>query len=289
MKKKLNALLENRWSNFIFIAFLLLLTLAIFVYYPNKKTKSYDINSENNLEEQADDFRVDNISIVRYEDNRKLFSLSADKVIHRKRISKLFVYQNLKEIYMSGVKIDIYSGNSASNKKHIAIPVDDIGRSFTSLGKPSTSMEEYLSGNLDIDLDLLTRTLIEDLSINVYISQNKKISFIAKGARINVDFENLILEGPVKIIASDGKELTSSLAVWSGKFNGIYLPEGYMMGDFYLKRKAFFTLTRKGEFSKISVIPKIRYNDVIEEKEKIFYARLFGKMPAYMRVMFGLP
>src|SRR4030042_7008855 len=104
---------QNRWVNFIFIAFLLLLTLAVFAYYPDKKSESDDINPENNPEEQADDFRADNISIVKYEDNRKLFSLSADKIIHRKRISRLFVYQNLKEIYMSGVKIDIYSGNSA--------------------------------------------------------------------------------------------------------------------------------------------------------------------------------
>lgn len=104
---------------------------------------------------------VDKISIVEQEDNRILFSISADKVIHRKRISRLFVYQNLKEIYMSGVKIDIYPYNTASISKHkdIAILLDDISRSFTSLGKPPTSMEECLAGNSDIDLDLLTRIL----------------------------------------------------------------------------------------------------------------------------------
>jgi len=42
--------------------------------------------------------RANKISIVKKEDNRILFSLSADMIIHRKRISKIFVYQNLKEI-----------------------------------------------------------------------------------------------------------------------------------------------------------------------------------------------
>jgi hypothetical protein len=183
--------LSNKYLK-IFIALLLLLIVAVFANYPIHNKKSPGSNLQPNIslkdkpEGHYDNFKVNKISIVKKEDNRILFSLSADMIIHRKRISKLFVYQNLKEICMSGAMIDIYPYNMRSVNKHknIAIPIDDIGSSFTSLGKPSTPIEEYLAGNADIDLDLLTRLLLEDLSINIHLPDNKKIVLAARSARI---------------------------------------------------------------------------------------------------------
>ena len=191
---------------------------------------------------------------------------------------------------MSGARLDIYPYNirSINNHKNITIPVNDIGSSFTSLGKPSTPIEEYLAGNADIDLDLLTRLLLENLSINIHLPDNKKIVLAAKIGRINVDLENIVLEGPVKVIASDGKELYASEAVWSKKFNGIYLPGGYTLQNEQHRGKAFFAMNQKGELSRVFRIPEIKYADLIEEKEKVLYANLSKKMPAYARFMFGM-
>jgi hypothetical protein len=287
---------KDRWLKIIFIAFPLLLIIVIFLSPSthNKKSESEnpqpDITLKDKPEGHYDNFRVNKISIVKKEDNRILFSLSADMIIHRKRISKLFVYQNLKEICMSGVMIDIYPYNmrSVNRHKNIAIPIDDIGSSFTSLGKPSTPIEEYLAGNADIDLDLLTRLLLENLSINIHLPDNKKIVLAAKSARINVDLENIVLEGPVKVITSDGKELYASEAVWSKKFNGIYLPDGYALQNEQHKGKAFFAINTKGEFLKVWKCPNIKYIDPLEEREKAFYANLSKKMPASARFMFGM-
>ena len=275
---------------------MLLFIIAIFVYSPvhNKESPGSnlqpDIDIRDKPEGHYDNFRVDKISIMKRQDNRILFSLSADKVIHRKRISKLFVYQNLKEIYMSGIKIDFYPYNNISIRhKNIAIPVDDIGSIFTSLGKPSTSIEEYLAGNADIDLDLLSRLLLEDLSINIHLPDNKNIVLTAKSTRINIDLENIVLEGHVKVITSDGKELLASQAVWSRKFNGIYLPDGHTLQNEQRKGKAFFAITTKGKFSRVWKCPNIEYVDLLEEREKDLYAHLSKKMPAYARFMFGMP
>jgi hypothetical protein len=288
--------LKDRWLKIIFIAFPLLLIMVIFLYSSihNEKPKGDNLQPNISLRDKPeghyDNFRVNKISIVTKEENRILFSLSADMIIHRKRISKLFVYQNLKEICMSGVMIDIYPYNMHSINKHknIAIPIDDIGSSFTSLGKPSTPIEEYLAGNADTDLDLLTRLLLEDLSINIHLPDNKKIVLAARSARINVDLENIVLEGPVKVITSDGKELYASEAVWSKKFNGIYLPDGYALQNEQHKGKAFFAINTKGEFSRIWKCPNIEYVDPLEEREKAFYANLSKKMPASVRFMFGM-
>lgn len=126
------------------------------------------------------------------------------------------------------------------------------------------------------------------MSINIHLPDNRKVVLAAKIARINVDLENIVLEGPVKVIASDGKELYASEAVWSKKFNGIYLPGGYTLQNEQHRGKAFFAMNQKGELLRVFRIPEIKYADLIEEKEKILYANLSKKMPAYARFMFGM-
>lgn len=287
---------KKRRPKIIFIAILVSLTIAILVYLPvhNKNHEIGNLQPESDIgnkpHDSYDNFTVDRISIVKHEDHRIVFSLFADKVIHRKRASKLFVYQNLKELYMSGVKIDIYHYNSASTgkEKKVVIPVDDIGSVRMSLGKPTTTMEEYLAGNTDIDLDLLTRILVADLSINIYLPYNKKVSITSKSGRVDANFENIIFGGLVKVTASDGKELYAPQAIWSKKFNGMYFPEGYTIRNNYQRGKAFFTLNREGKFLWVSRISEIDYTDPIEEKETALYTDLFKKMPAHLRFMFGI-
>lgn len=61
---------------------------------PESSNTNFDIKKP---EEDYDKLRLDKISVVKRENARVIFNISADKIIHRKRISKLFVYQNLKE------------------------------------------------------------------------------------------------------------------------------------------------------------------------------------------------
>src|SRR4030067_1766313 len=150
--------LLNRYLGFTFVILPLIIIIAVFINFPihNEKSET-DIPIQNvsnrynpyNPEEFFDNFKIETISIERRENNRVLFTLSADKVIHRKRISRIFVYQNLKEIFMAGGKIDFYPyyKNQIKQYENIAITVADIVNSFTSLGKPPTSREDYLSGN----------------------------------------------------------------------------------------------------------------------------------------------
>jgi hypothetical protein len=287
---------KNRWLKITFIAFPLLITIAVFLYFsshneiPQRTISQPDITILSNPEGYYDNFKVEKISIVKRMDNRLFFSFSADRVVHRKRISKFFVYQNLKEILLSGVQIDFYPYNMRHLKnQNTLIPLDDIGSSFASLGKPSTPIEEYLAGKADIDLDLLSRILFEDLSINIYLPSDKKFSITAKFARVNTYFENIVLEGPVTIVDSSGKEMHASEAVWSKKFNGIYLPGGYILNNKQHNGKAFYTIDTKGNFSKVLKIPDIEYVDFIEEREKVLYAYISKNMPPYLRLMFGIP
>lgn len=271
-------------------AFLLLLIICIFLCSSINNEKSYSnnekyiITAKDEPEEWYDKFCVDKISITERKNKNIVFSLSAERIVHRKRISRLFVYQNLKEIFMRGVKIDIYPDNTHDNTHKVPL---DVFSSFRFFGKPSTSMEDYLAGNVDIDFDLLTRLLIKDLSLNIHYLYGQKISINAESAIINADFENIVFEGPVKIILSDGRNLYAYKAVWSKKFSGIYLPNGYTFQNGYHKGKAFFIINTKGKFYKISSVPDIKYTDLIEEKEKVLYAQISKKMPPYLKFIFG--
>jgi hypothetical protein len=287
---------NQRFPWIIFIALPLLLVIAIFLCslkhdeITQGNPSLPDIASLSHPEGYYDNFKVEKISIVKRKDNRLFFSFSADKVLHRKRISKFFVYQNLKEIFLSGVQIDFYRYNMSPLKnKNSLIPLDDIGSSFTTLGKPSTPMEDYLAGNADIDLDLLSRILLENLSLNVFLSPDKKFSITAKEARINTDLENLVLEGPVMVMDSCGKEVLTSKAVWSEKFNRLYLPDGYTLKSEEHKGSAFFAINSQGELSRVWKCPNIEYVDFIEEREKVLYSYLSKNMPPYLRLIFGLP
>lgn len=277
-----------------FVAFPFLMVITIFTFHHIYIEKHGDINTNFNInktEEDYEKFRLDKISIIKRENDRVFFYIFADKVIHRKRISRLFVYQNLKEIYMSGVKIDFYLYDNTPKNYHkgITIPLAGIDSCFKSFGNPATPMEYYSSGNADINSDLLTRILFDGLSINIYLPNRKKISIEGKSARLSINFEDIVFEECAKIVSSDGKELYASQAVWSKKFNGIYLPDGYKLQKNYTKKEAFFTIDREGRFLKASQIPKIDYADPIEDKEKVFYDSLSKRMPPYVKFMLGIP
>jgi hypothetical protein len=285
--------LRNTWFKILLAAAFFLLLSILFPYLYDEKNSGNDklkpdIVLKDSFAEQYDNFWVDKISIVKRIGDKRLFSISADKVIHRKRISKLFVYQNLKEIYMTGVKIDVYSYNKLSADRNVSLPVGDIGRSFTSLGKPPTPVEEYLEGNSDINLDMLSRLVLDNLIINIYLSPFRKISLNAKSASINPDLTNLILKENVLIYSSDGREFRTSQAIWNKKYNGVYFPEGYFSKDKKTEGKYFYNIAENGDFLKAPYVPDIEYIDFFEENEKALYTQLSKKMPVFLRFMTGM-
>lgn len=286
--------IKREWPK-VFIFLLLVFFVITYRSYqdkkPEKNVPGSDIALNLKPEDNYDQFYVDKLTIVRREDGKKFFSLSADKVFKRKRISRFFVYQNLKEICISGVKIDIYSYNKNSLTKNntVVIPVEEIGVSITSMGKPSTPIEEYLAGNSDIDLDLLSRLLLEKLTLNIHISPEKKISINAESAKINIDLQNIVFEGDIKVIDSNGIVMYADEGVWSIKHEGMYLPGGYISRNRHCQGKSFFSINRAGELAQSLKIPYMEYIDPFEEREKVFYAEISKKMPGYARFMFGMP
>jgi hypothetical protein len=246
-------------------------------------------NLRNQSGEPYDNFRVEHISVVRKKDNKPHFVLTADEVVHRKRASKLFLYQNLKEIYVSGAKVDIYL-NNISSSGNSSLPFDEMNEIFASLGKQSTSLDDYSAGKVaDSDLDLLSRIFFENLSLNIYYPDSKKISFSALYASVTPDLNNLVFSGTVQFTDSMRRKFVSSKVVWSKKHNGIYFPEGYTLQNSQHRNKSFYAVSKDGDFSRLSDIPAIDYADYLEVAESRLYAKLMKKLPPYAKMMLGLP
>jgi len=277
--------------------FCLLIAATFFVYSPGRHDGPVNIKDRD-----YDNFTADKINIRHSgADSNILFNLSADKAIHRKIRSRLFVYQNLKEIYISGTTIDFYCSStghgdpdkigapSENGLNKIHIPVNDMGRVILSLARPSTSADEFIAGHAGADMDLLIRILFGKLSVNIHCVSGNKVSINASRARANVDSGNIIFEENVRIVASDGNTIKTTRAVWSNRFSGLLLPEGYNALKGSRNERAFFVIDPDGKFSRALNVPKIVYEDPLEEKESIFYTRVFEKMPAHVKLMAGFP
>ena len=277
----------------LLISFLVILfCCSVFISLNNRKTADENILSEDSMvnpaEKMYDNFRAENVSLIRKKDNKLFFVLTAEEIIHRKRFSRLFLYQNLKEVYISGAKIDIYFNALSSAGNNLLM--DEIHDILRSLGKESTSIDEYFSGKVpDSDLDLLSRIFFENLSLNIYYPDRKKISFSALYATVTPDLNNLVFSGTVQFTDSVRRKFVSSKVVWSKKHNGIYFPEGYTLHNSQYRNKSFYAVNKDGDFSMLWNIPAIDYVDYLEVAESRLYAKLMKKLPPYAKLMLGLP
>jgi hypothetical protein len=234
--------------------------------------------------EVFDNFKIEGFSIVEREGGRVLFGLSADRVIHRKRVSDLFVYQNMKEICFTGLKVDIHPRKGSAE----AMPFADIGRSLAYLGKQPTSAEEYMEGLAGDDLDFLTRVLAEEMHINIYGPGGRKTTLEAGKARIGLELENMVFEDGVRVVSGRNGEMFAPVAVWSRRHRGLLFPEGYSGGGVSHEGRAFFVFGPEGALRRQAVAPEIDCSDPLEEKEKAFYTALQNQMPRQLRFFLGL-
>lgn len=261
-----------------------------------------------------DSFRINDLSMVEKKGNSVLFSLSAKQVVHRKRRNDFFVYNNIKEIYMRDVRLDIYPGTAEVTaavtagadhtvkqiaparprraterprfvKKDISIPAKDIGGIFHNLSD-STPIKRYLSGHPDIDLNLLSRLLMENMVMVFHLGDGKTLSISAGGAILNLDdLQNMIFIDNVVITGSDGYRIETDKCIWSRKFHGILFPHGYTASRREVHGGHFFLVSRGGVLSRTAHVPKVNYVDLLGQREKELIDRLGKYLPGYLQLI----
>jgi hypothetical protein len=282
------------------IVFLLVMfCCAVFIFFPhlkNEQTEDTRVGSFPSFGDISgmdyDGFEAENISVVKKRDQKTFLSLTADRITHRKRSSRFFYYQNLKEIYLSGVTIDVYldAESGYNTLRDGLIPLDDMNSILTSFGKPPTSPDEFTAGKIaDSELDLLSRIIFKNISITIHHSKNKKFSISARKASVHFDLNNIVFEDSVRITGPFDRTLCSSKAVWSKRFKGLYFPKGYVLQAKNYKKKAFYSLNDSGDLLPVADIPKIDYIDHLGEAEAAIYTKIVKKIPPPVKMMLGIP
>lgn len=271
-----------------------------------------------NAEEPFDHFRVIGVSLVhRDSDQRKLFSVEAEKIIHRNRRARFFLYYNLKEIYISGLKIGFYPRQqpaqeksrvlnaSAEEKRTVTQDTEPAqeksqvlnasfenigGRLLSTLGFPSLS--ENHSEHQETNAAILTRVVIEKLSMTINYQEGSRVFLSSEMAFINL--RGATFEEHFSLTSTDGKNLSAPTAIWLKDSESLYFPNGYSLQANGINQEgteAVFTLDRDGSLSQSDgQLPEQTSGlDQIDEAELVvenFFLR--GAMP-YLSSLEGVP
>lgn len=238
--------------------------------------------------EHAKNFWARNISLTRINGRDALFKLAAKAVVHRRRATSLFVYENVSEIVLTGLRVDFRLSPDETGRTRIKLPLREIEEGLRSIHESLKSSKDDLSATADPDYDLISRVVIEDVVFRGLPAAQGSIDLAAKQAKISGDFGVVLFDGGMTLSGSRCK-IKAPIALWSAKHDGFLLPVGYVQGHTQHRRKAFVSLTEGGTCKRRRPIPDIHYVDRLEEQEAAVFASLSRNMPAFAAFMLGMP
>jgi len=241
-------------------------------------------------ERTYDKFRAGNVSLLEYDQNGLMIRLSIEEIIHRKRKTPFFEYQNLKELRLHSAVFDIYLSDSASSAEKCGIPFHLLERCIHLLPgvEKARPIASYLEENTDGETDILSRIQFDRLAVKIHYSTGTVLELAAEKAFLGGDFKSLVLEGNVKILTPKGQAVRAQQAVITRKFDGILFPGGHFLQKTFEKQKSFYRLSADGRLTRLQPPPDVRYADPLAAKEQELYDRIFKKLPPHQRIMFGI-
>lgn len=257
----------------------------------NPRTHEKAAQSPPAMERTYDKFRAGKINLLEYDYKDLIIKLSVEEIVHRKRRSGFFEYQNLKELNLKHAAFDIYLYSPVHSVNNHGIPFDLLERCVHLLpgAGEAKPLESYLQETSDVDLDVLSRIQIDFFTLNIHYSTGASLEVAAEKAFLGGDFMSFVLEGNVKILTPNGEVVRAPQAVFSRRYEGILFPSGHCWKETCVRQKTFYRLKADGRLVRLPELPDVRYADPLAAKEEELYGKIFSKLPPYQRVMFGIP
>jgi hypothetical protein len=214
-------------------------------------------------------FTIKKLSLTHIEGSSVLFQLTADSVIDRPRTGKMAFFKNYYEIYLQNTVLD-------QPLKESVLKLDLKGiikavRKFDDENNPGKKIKEVMP---DFSGCSLSRVLVDDIKINIKPAKRLPIVLIAGHAKMGADANIIKFEQNVNLTANKCK-LSSQSAVWSDKFNGLFLPEIYTINGKKRAAGDFFKITQDGRCLRVRPAPVVEYLDMLEDVED----NLFNHVP----------
>lgn len=255
---------------------------------------NHDENPAESLERNADEecqycnvsFWVTKLTRTHIEGTLERFKLSADELIKRQRQGRLMQFINYDELYIKVLTIDQHL-----NTKIVKFDMNEIIPLTSNETIPLTSFDDNpRTGNNVVKQteskvlgNTLSRVLADEVRINFKPAKYQPVVLTANHAKMLTDTMIMQFEGNVTLAATKCK-ISSEVAIWSNKYNGLFFSESYQFNNKTYETPAFFQITDTGRCKRVRPVHIVEYVDkldVIEDK-------LFESMPMSARLLFGL-
>lgn len=220
------------------------------------------------------DVEIQGLSVLGDGDGDPRFSFSAGALRLQKRRVKggLLVYQNLKELVVSGAAVTFRVRPDGTATPSVLL--DELSAQLASM---AGSADED-PGEADVGSSRLTRVVFDRLAMELHLANGKTLSLQGSQVSANVDLEYLVFDGPVVLTDAEGVELYATEGLWSRARDGIHLPVGYTFQGEKRVEAAFFGFTPDGRLEEQRPAPAIAYEDELAELDDEIYTRVFEEI-----------
>jgi len=214
-------------------------------------------------------FSIKNLSLTHVDGSTLLFRFTADLAIDRPRTGQMSVFNNYYEIRLSNMTLD-----QPLNGPVATLDLKGVNKAVQSFDDDKLSNEDKPSEEawLDFSSCSLSRVLVDNIRINLMPPKRLPIVLMADSAKMGADTELIKFERNVKLNARQC-ELSAQTAIWSNKYNGMFLPAAYTINGRKQHRKKhstgdFFQISREGRCLKLRPTPAVEYLDMLDEADK---------------------
>ncbi len=236
--------------------------------------------------EQPKAFWGNGLTLTHQDGTVQRLRITAARVLHRRRVSQWFVYENFDEIVIQSLAVDYPLPVSHDQRSRLRLPLQELGDDLNALKEAASLGPEDAASDEAGSTDTLSRVLVENVKFKLIPPGQPPIELSASNAKMGGDFAVIQLEGAVSL-TSRACRIRAPLALWSSQHEGLLFPAGYAMRQRRYDKPAFFRLNPNGTCRRILPLPPVAYVDLLEIQEAAFMDRLTRNMPAYTRFMLG--
>lgn len=220
-------------------------------------------------------------------------TISASLLVQRKRVTRFFIYHNMRELYLQNFLVDAVHARTGTAL--FFAPLLELVPVLTAL--EAEGGQESLSGNsAETPLlaaadgsengsssaspsDLLSRIVARPAILRV---TKGACSLALSGARFRVEFKEhyAVLEGNVTAVLSSGQQYKTQRLIMDAPKDGLFFEESKGLFRKYMMESGC-RLKRTKELLSLQV------TDALEEQEQKMLDQLGPKLPLHIRLLLG--
>ena len=202
----------------------------------------------------------------------------ADEMIYRMRKGKVIEFSSYSELYITQLTL-----SQSLKTKIVAFDEDDF-RSLVDFGDKSVSENTNQINNELLGYQL-SQIVVDSLTIRFIplFYNSHPIMLTSNHANLLTDSMLIKMENNVHLKAKQC-ELSSDMAIWSNKYQGMYFSQPFIWNKKRFTRPAFFQISNTGKCHKLRLAKPIEYIDKLD----IIENKMLDLMPIKMRLLFGI-